>query len=225
MTSSSDKTTKRTHILLVDDHTIFRQALSNLLGREPDLTVQFECGSVPEALLFLATGHPDLVLLDVDLGSQRGSDFLVLARRGGFTAPVIVLTAGIPLQEEVSLLQSGAASVLRKDISVDLLCAAIRETVRSYTTGFQYTGPDRVQSRSREVKRVGLTTREMEVLRLVVEGSGNKEIAGELACSESAIKGVVQQLFHKTGTNTRSQLVRVALERYGRQSGNTTGIS
>jgi two-component system, NarL family, nitrate/nitrite response regulator NarL len=217
--NSVDMTAKRTRILLVDDHTIFRQALANLLAREPDLTVEFECGSVLEALLFLTTGHPDLVLLDIDLGNQRGSDFLVSARRGGFNGPVIVLTAGIPLQEEVSLLQSGVAGVLRKDVSVELLCAAIREAVRSYVPGFQYTGPDRVDLRSREVKRVSLTAREMEVLRLVIEGSGNKEIAGELACSESAIKGVVQQLFHKTGTNTRSQLVRVALERYGPQTG------
>jgi two-component system nitrate/nitrite response regulator NarL len=59
-----------------------------------------------------------------------------------------------------------------------------------------------------------LTPREAQVLRFVVEGHSNKEIAGEMDCSESAVKGILQQLFRKSGTGTRSQLVRVVLEQY-----------
>jgi two-component system, NarL family, nitrate/nitrite response regulator NarL len=59
-----------------------------------------------------------------------------------------------------------------------------------------------------------LTRRESAVLRLLIEGSTNKEIANETESTEAAVKGIVQQLFHKTGTRMRSQLLRIALERY-----------
>jgi two-component system, NarL family, nitrate/nitrite response regulator NarL len=73
------------------------------------------------------------------------------------------------------------------------------------------------QQAPRPADRVGLTAREREVLRGIFDGLANKEIASRLEVSESAVKAALQQLFHKTGVRTRSQLVRIVLERYSQE--------
>jgi DNA-binding NarL/FixJ family response regulator len=202
-------TGRKIRVLLIDDHTIFRQGLAKLLNSQPGLELPFHCGSVGEALLLLAANGTDLVLLDVDLGTERGTDFLTLARRNGFQGPVLLLTAGVSKEEEEALRAWGISGILRKDISVDALAASIREAAGVQPGADLATATEEVVER-----RKALTIREVEVLRLVMEGHANKQIAGELGCSESAVKGILQQLFHKSGTSTRSQLVRVVLEQY-----------
>jgi PAS domain S-box-containing protein len=86
--------------------------------------------------------------------------------------------------------------------------AAIIGDITEETPQGPNSGPSEIQ------ERISLTSRELEVLRLLVQGMANKEIATKMEISESAVKNVVQQLFTKTGVRTRSQLVRVALERY-----------
>jgi DNA-binding NarL/FixJ family response regulator len=201
---------KKIRILLIDDHTIFRQGLVKLLNSQPDLDLQLHCGSVGEALLLLAAGSADLVLLDVDLGKERGIDFLTRARDGGFQGPVLILTAGVSKDEEELLRSRGVLAILRKDVSIEGLIAAIREAAALRAPR------DCVLNAFQEPRasRKPLTEREAQVLRFVVEGHSNKEIADGIGCSESAVKGVLQQVFHKTGTSTRSQLVRVVLEQY-----------
>jgi two-component system nitrate/nitrite response regulator NarL len=204
---------ERTRILIVDDHTILRQGIAKLLNAEPDLIVKAASGSVGEALLIVAAGVVDVVVLDIDLGTERGTDFLVQARRNGFSGPVLVLTAGIPDEERLLLAGHGAAAILQKDASVDQLAAYIRAAVAdSGATGPAAAQPDR--DRAQPVAALPFTPREARTLRLVVEGLSNKLIAGELNSTETVIKFVLQQLFRKTGTHTRAQLVRVALEQH-----------
>jgi DNA-binding NarL/FixJ family response regulator len=201
---------KKIRILLIDDHTIFRQGLAKLLNTQPDLELQFHCGSAGEALLLLAAGVSDIVLLDVDLGAERGIDLLTRARQNGFQGPVLLLTAGVSADEEQLLRSQGISGILRKDVSIEVLATAIRETAAGQLPYYSAFAP--AEERSAPYKP--LTPREAQVLRFVVEGHSNKEIAGEMDCSESAVKGILQQLFHKSGTGTRSQLVRVVLEQY-----------
>jgi two-component system, NarL family, nitrate/nitrite response regulator NarL len=201
-------------ILLLDDHTIFRQGLVRLLRTQPDLDLPLHCGSIGEALLALAALPPDLVLLDVDLGAESGIDFLAQARRNGFHGPVLVLTAGISENEEQLLESHGISGILRKDVSIDVLAQRIRELARIQSdAGFPSS---RAGSRDTWASQrpKPLTSREIEVLRLLLEGLATKQIAHELSCTESSVKGIIQQLFHKSGTATRSQLVRAALEQY-----------
>jgi two-component system nitrate/nitrite response regulator NarL len=197
-------------ILLIDDHTIFRQGLAKLLNAQPDLELQFHCGSAGEALLLLASGVSDIVLLDVDLGAERGLDLLTRARQSGFQGPVLVLTAGVSSAEEQLLRNQDIAGILRKDVSIEVLATAIRQAAGGqlpYNSAF-------TAAEKRSASNKLLTPREVRILRFVVEGHSNKEIAREMDCSESAIKGILQQLFHKSGTGTRSQLVRFALEHW-----------
>ena len=201
---------KKTRVLLLDDHTIFRQGVARLLNAEPDLELNLHTGAVGEALMMVAGGCVDIVLLDLDLGQERGIDFLAQARHNGFPGPVLVLTAGVSPQEEEVLRRYGIAGILRKDMSVDALAERIREAV-----GVPAVEGIGIVPIRETVKQ--LTGREALVLRLVVEGLQNKEIGGELGCTEAAVKGTLQQLFHKTGTRMRSQLVRFALEHYRNQ--------
>jgi DNA-binding NarL/FixJ family response regulator len=198
---------KKTSILLVDDHVILRQGIGRLLNAEPDMEMKFHCSAVGEALLIVATGAVDVVVLDIDLGAERGTDFLAQARRNGFRGPVLVLTAGISEDEEELLRSYGVSTILRKNASVEQLAARIRETIGSPPPARE--GPGRPNEPQRQ-----LTARESTVLRLIVEGLINKEIASELDISEAAVKSAIQQLFRKTGAHTRSHLVRLALESF-----------
>lgn len=199
----------KTRILLLDDHTIFRQGLARLLNAESDMELKLHCGTVGEALVAVATGLVDVVVLDVNLGAERGIDFLAQARANGFQGPVLVLTAGLSHHEEELMRRHGISGILGKDGSVDALAGRIREIAglpqppRTHGPG----GADETETRQ-------FTLREVEVLRLVVEGLLNKEIAAELGCAETAVKARLRQLFHKTGARTRSQLVHIALEKY-----------
>jgi two-component system nitrate/nitrite response regulator NarL len=205
-------------ILLIDDHALFREGLARLLGAEPDCEVVAHCASVAEALAVLAATRVDLVLLDVDLGNERGFDFLSKARRNGFEGHVLVVTAGLTENEAALLIAQGAAGIFLKKDSTQLLAEGIRTVVggrawidRRYLTSLFGAGPHLP-----ETERAKLTVREQQVLRGVLDGLANKQIASRLEVSESAVKAVLQQMFHKTGVRTRSQLVRVALERYSR---------
>jgi two-component system nitrate/nitrite response regulator NarL len=207
-------------ILLLDDHTLFRDGLSRLLDSEPDFEIAANCSSVPEALEIVRRQPIDIVLLDHDLGEETGSDFLVRAREAGYSGHLLMLTAGMSGVDSVDAVRSGVSGIFLKHNSPALLSEAIRKVMsgevwldkRQMQILAQAAAPVERQPAQRS-----LTDREREVLKGVFEGLGNKEIAAKLGVSESSIKASLQNLFQKTGVRTRSQLVRIALERYGGQ--------
>jgi two-component system nitrate/nitrite response regulator NarL len=203
-------------IVLVDDHALFREGLSRLLGTEPDFQVVAQCGTVKDALDVLSREPVDVVLLDVDLGPERGSEFMAGARRIGFRGRVLVVTAGLRDDEAAYFLREGAAGIFLKHDSPAVLARSIRHVMDGEASIDQrlLAGLMRTASEEEEPGRAALTDRERGVLRGVFEGQANKEIAAQLGISESSVKAALQQLFQKTGVRTRSQLVRIALEQY-----------
>ena len=207
--------TAKIRVLLLDDHTIFRQGVARLINTEPDMELKLHCAQIGEALLIVAGGLVDVVLLDLDLGAEQGIDFLVQARKNGFTGPVLVLTAKVSPEEERTLLDEGASGILHKDASVELLAERIREvTGAPPSAGLPKNHAMPAGPIAPWAFKARFSARETMVLRMVVEGLANKQIATELSCTENVVKSVMQQLFRKTGTHTRSQLVRAALETY-----------
>jgi DNA-binding NarL/FixJ family response regulator len=198
----------KTRILILDDHTILREGIARLLNLEHDLVVNGSSGSVGEALLLVGAGFADLVLLDIDLGKERGTDFLIQVRRNGFHGPVLVLTAGIPEDERRLLESLGVSAILTKNVAVSQLANHIRAATGQETRDVRQTS----EASSTAKQPVGFTARQAKTLRLVVAGLSNKQTAVELDTSEAIVKSVLQQLFRKTGTHNRAQLVRVALE-------------
>jgi two-component system, NarL family, nitrate/nitrite response regulator NarL len=204
------------NVLLVDDHEMFREGLARLLEKQPDLSVVGQCSSSSEALVLLKKSGANMVLLDVDLGSERALDFVVEARRRGFEGKVLVLTAGISGQEAVQLVQSGVMGILHKHHSAEELRAAIRQAAGGGVCLEQEYLPFLFRSvdRTRTSNRPRLTDREKEILRFVFQGLTNKGIGAQLEISEGAVKAALRLLFEKLGARTRAQLVKIALEQY-----------
>jgi len=206
---------ERIRLLLIDDHTLFRDGLSRLLAVEPDLEVVAGCGTVAEALQTIGRQPVDIVLLDYDLGEDHGSHFISAARQAGYQGKVLMVTAGMTAKESSTALHLGASGIFLKHNSPGTLAKAVRLIM----SGEIWVDPkviqlmaDRVDQREDEAISPLLTEREQQVLRGIFEGLTNKEIGARLGVTDGAIKATLQQLFQKTGVRTRSQLVRIALE-------------
>jgi two-component system nitrate/nitrite response regulator NarL len=207
-----------TRILLIDDHSLFREAIARLLSAEPDFEVAGECTTVDEALSQLQSANADVVLLDINLGLQQGGAFLNLAWEQGFSGKVLVVTAGVSKIEAARLMERGCSGIILKHERPQLLVERIRELMQE-TAGTA----DRPRSEPADLAQYDpsgqanvrpFTPRERQILRGVFAGKSNKEMAHDLNISESLVKAVLQQLFAKTGVRTRSQLVRTAIERH-----------
>lgn len=201
----------------MDDHGLFRESLSRLLQAEPDFQIAATCASATEALAIIDRERIDVVLLDYDLGEEQGSLFLESAKKRDFSGRVLMVTAGMSDTGTLRAIESGASGIFLKHSPPAQLVEAIYKimsgemwldsrAVRSLVAGA--SGKSEEQRTSQP-----LTERERAVLKGVFEGLTNKEIAAQLATSEGTIKAAMQQLFDKTGVRTRSQLVRIALER------------
>jgi two-component system, NarL family, nitrate/nitrite response regulator NarL len=205
------------HILLLDDHSLFRESVSRLLSAEAAFVVVAHCGTIEEALQVLRRKSIDLVLLDFDLGERDGLEFLRLARNQGFAGKILIVTAGVEERAASELIRSGISGVFRKHDSAALLAQGIRDVMAGKVWLDQeqlHTAlkPDSGMSPAGQTRR--FTDRERQVLSFVFDGLGNKEIAGRIGVSEGSVKSTLQQLFSKTGVRTRSQLVRIVLEQY-----------
>lgn len=209
---------KSIRLLLIDDHALFRESVARLLQSEPGFEVVAHCGSGAEALRIIkSSSEIDIVLLDLDLGQEKGADLLDHLRTLHFDGKVLLVTADVNDAEIPNLIRKGISGVFMKHESPALLVQGIRETM----DGKALFGQELLQRALKKADALGanqgrskLTERERQVLSFVFEGLANKQIADRLRISETAVKASLQQLFTKTGVRTRSQLVRVALEQY-----------
>ena len=208
--------TQTIHLLLVDDHEMFREGLVRMIEKEPDLKIVGQAASSAEALTLLGKSGASFVLLDVYLGPERAIDFVVNARKRGFEGKILVVTAGISDQEAIQLVQAGVSGILHKHHSTHVLCQTIRQIANGEVSLEKaYLGPlFRSINRSRTPDRPRLTERDKTVLRLILQGLSNREIATSLDLSEGAVKASLRQVFGKLGVRTRAQVVKVALEQY-----------
>lgn len=204
-------------LLLVDDHTLFRESLSRLLEAEPDLELAGGFSTVASGLAAVKTLRVDVVLLDFDLGNQCGLDFLAGLRQQKFPGKTLVVTAGMSDADTVQALALGAGGIFLKHNQPSELLTAIRKVFQGETwlhpaalrtVVAAATTPAQPGHR----QPFSLSPRERSALQAVFEGLTNKEIAQRLDISESYVKALLQQLFDKTGVRSRSQLVRIALE-------------
>jgi two-component system nitrate/nitrite response regulator NarL len=204
-------------LLLIDDHALFREGLVRLLQAEPGLNVVGHCSTGVEAKRIIKSREIDVVLLDLDLGPERGADLLDEFRAMRFSGRVLLVTADVNDREVPNLIRKGIAGILMKHNSHALLVQGIRDAMKGkvwFEQGLLKRAMERIDTERSTPSPAELTRREKEVLSFVFEGLTNKEIGDRLQISESAVKACLQNLFSKTGVRTRSQLVRVALERY-----------
>jgi DNA-binding NarL/FixJ family response regulator len=205
---------QRLRLLLLDDHVLFREGLRRLLVTEPDFETVAECGTGAEALEVLSRTAVDVVLLDFDLGEETGTSFIAQAHAAGYRGKILIVTAGmIPLDVTVAR-NLGVSGIFLKHNSPKTLLEAIRDIALGREWMDSRAAPSiPVAVEKATPLNAQLSPRELGVLRSVFEGLTNKEIAHSIGVSQSSVKATLQRLFEKTGVRTRSQLVRIAIER------------
>lgn len=199
-------------LVLVDDHRIVRQGLRAVLEQEPDLEVVGEAGDVAGARSVVEALRPDVVLLDLRLGSADMAAGLDVCRdlcsRFPDTA-VVVLTTFLDRHLLREALRGGARGYVLKDIEVAELVRIVR-TVRQGGSGFDARTASVLaeEMRLERVTAAGpLTEREAEMMPLVARGLTNREIAAQLHVSESTVKFHLSNALHKLGADNRAELV------------------
>jgi two-component system NarL family response regulator len=200
---------ERIRLMLVDDHFVVRAGLAGSLGMEPDVEVVVECGSGEQAVAAYREHRPDVVLMDWRLPGMSGVDATAAIRREFPEARVIVFTVYEGEEDVTRAVEAGVVGYLPKSSTRQEILAALR-TVRGGGTIFPAAIAAKLKAAS---ARGRLTDKEMIVLRAVVRGRSNKEIAAELNLAEVTVKFYVGRILDKLGVLDRTQAATTALQR------------
>lgn len=199
----------RLRIMLVDDHYLVRVGLSSVIALEADMTVCAEASTGEQALSLFRTERPDVTLMDLRLPGMTGSEATQAIRAEFPEARIIVLSTYSTDEEVYAALRSGAMAYLLKSVQREELVEAIRKAA----AGERYIKPDVAARLAARQPRSQLSPRELDVLRLVVHGKRNKEIAAALDISEGTVKIHVSSILTKLGVFDRTEAVSAALQR------------
>jgi DNA-binding NarL/FixJ family response regulator len=203
------KSSKPIRILVVDDHFMVRMGLSASLNVEPDMEVVAEAGNGEVAVEAYRKHHPTLVLMDLRLPGMSGIDCTASIIREYPNAAILMLSTHCNEEEVYRALQAGARGYIVKSIVREELLRA----VRAVHQGQQYVDPVLASQLAERRLHRSLSTREIEVLRMVAKGLGNKEIAGVLNIAEVTVKLHVSHVLEKLSVKDRTQAATVALQR------------
>src|SRR5262249_8881535 len=200
---------KPIRILVVDDHFMVRMGLSSSLNVEPDIAVVAEAGSGEAALELYRKYHPSLVIMDLRLPGMSGADCTATLIREFPDARILILSTHSSEEEIYRAMQAGACGYIVKSILREELLRAVREVHR----GHQYLDPVVASHLAERRSHRPLSSREVEVLRLVAKGFGNKEIASALDIAEVTVKLHVSHMLEKLAVKDLTQAATVALQR------------
>jgi len=218
--TSDQKLENRTRLVLVDEISLFRASLAHFLASEPGFEVVGECGTCAEALEVLKSSAPDVVLLDFEIGAEQGADLIAASRRVEFQGHFLMVAGSADIRKSALALKAGASGVFLKSEPPESLSKAIHVIAEGgmwvdqriiQPLAEHLINPYPLVARGEPLSRF-LDERERNVLAGIVGGLTNRKIGHELGMSESQVKNIVQRLFTKSRVNTRSQLVKAALE-------------
>ncbi len=212
---------KRIGVLLVDDQALFREGLRTLLSLQPDLEVVGEAANGEEAVQWIKTNPPPVVLMDLRMPVLGGVEATRRIRAASPLCRVIVLTTFDDDEEVFEALRAGAIGYLLKDTPSDKLMEAIRAAAR----GESFLQPSITAKVVAEFNRLSsarpaaspklvesLSQRECEVLRQLAGGRSNKEIAAALQLAEGTVKNHMTNVLGKLGVLDRTQAALKARE-------------
>lgn len=199
-------------VVLADDHPVVRAGLRAVIDGQPDMRVVAEVGTAEDLVRWTATHRADVVLLDLRFGPGRltGAEATAQVVAAGGPAVLILTTYGSDA-DILAAVEAGATGYLLKDAPTEELTRA----VRAAADGQVALGPTvqrRLLGRLR-APGISLTSRELDVLRLVAEGHSNERIARELVISAATVKTHLGHLYEKLGVRSRTRAVAVARER------------
>jgi DNA-binding NarL/FixJ family response regulator len=205
-------------VLLVDDHLVVRQGIRSLLSQSPDIQVVGEAENSQVALGLVSELKPDVILLDVRLADSNGLDFARQLQRYEFDSRVIILTSYDNEEYLLQAAQAGVYGYLLKNTSAEILTDAVRAVYAGERrlspalagVAFRQVG---TLSQTHLLVESGLIQQELEILRLIAQGTSTQEMAQTLYLSERTIKRKVQDVLDKLGATNRAQAVSEAYKR------------
>lgn len=200
---------KPIRILLADDHPLLRDGVAGLVADQPDMELVGEASNGREAIDQFRKHRPDITLLDLQMPELNGID-AILAIRGEFPeARIVVLTTYTGDAQILSALKAGAQAYLLKSA----LRRELLDTIRDVHKGQRRIPPEVAVRLAEHAADDLLTSREVEVLRLIAAGKANKLVASDLSITEETVKGHVKNILSKLGASDRTHAVTIALKR------------
>lgn len=206
-------------VLLVDDHTVLRQAMRLLLDSQPELEVVGEAANGRDAVQLAETHAPDLVVIDVIMPGLNGVDATRQIRKRCPHTRVLVLSGYSDDEQVIEALRAGASGYLIKESDIGELVLALRAVVRgNYYFSSAFSQDERAEDLLLRARRSGprsmydkLTEREREVLQLVAEGNTNNGIAEQLVISPKTVEAHKAHIMTKLSARNSADLVRHAI--------------
>jgi two-component system NarL family response regulator len=196
-------------LMLVDDHYLVRMGLRSIIALEPDMTVCAEAATGEQARTLFRMHRPDVTLMDLRLPGMNGSETVHAIRTEFPDARIVMISTYVGDEEIYGALQAGAMAYLVKSVQREELAS----TIRKAAAGQRHIPPEVASRLADRVTRSQLSARELEVLRLLVSGRRNREIAGALLIAEGTVKLHVSSILGKLGAADRTEAVTVALQR------------
>jgi DNA-binding NarL/FixJ family response regulator len=196
-------------ILAVDDHPLLRKGIAALVNGEPDMKLVAEASSGEEAVESFRLYRPDVTLMDIELPGLNGIEAINRILNQFSDARIIVLTTYRGDAQVIRALRAGArAYILKGHVHRELL-----ETIRVVHAGRKRIPPDIATELAEHVTEDELSSREIEVLRLIAAGNSNKAIADRLCIGETTVKSHVTNILSKLSANDRAHAVTIGLKR------------
>jgi DNA-binding NarL/FixJ family response regulator len=196
-------------ILAVDDHPLLREGIAALVGGEGDMKLVAEAANGEDAIVQFRLHRPDVTLMDLQMPTLNGIEAIIGIRAESPDARIIVLTTYTGDVQVLRALRAGARGyILKEHVHRELL-----DTIRVVHAGQKRIPPEIAAELAEYAAAEQLSSREIDVLRLIATGNANKEIAGRLSISEETVKSHVANLLAKLGANDRTHAVTLALKR------------
>ena len=196
-------------ILVVDDHFVVRMGVSTLVNAQDDMTVVGEAANGRQGVELFRTSRPDVTLMDLRMPEMNGVAAIVAIRSEFPDARIIVLSTYDGDEDIYRAFQAGARAYLLKDMHHEEVVNAIRAVHQ----GQRFIPPAIANRLAERMPRSELTARELEVLKLIVKGMSNKEIASALLITEGTVKIHVNNMLAKLGVSDRTKAATTALQR------------
>ncbi len=196
-------------ILTVDDHSLLRDGIASLIGNQTDMKVIAEASTGHEAIDQFRLHRPDVTLMDLRMPDMNGIDAMIAILSQFPEARIIVLTTFSGDAQILRALKAGARAYLLKG----LLRKELLETIRAVHDGKKRISPEIASEIAEYAADTNLTSREIDVLRLIAAGNANKLVADQLSITEDTVKAHVKNILSKLGANDRTHAVAIALKR------------
>ena len=196
-------------VLSVDDHPLLREGIAGLVASQPDMELAAEASNGREAIEQFRKHRPDVTLMDLQMPEMSGIDAMGAIRAEFPEARIIVLTTYAGDVQVMRALKAGARAYLLKG----LLRKEMLETIRAVHAGQKRVPPEIASEIVEHATDDCLTSREIDVLRLMSGGNANKEIAAQLSITEETVKGHVKNILAKLSANDRTHAVTIGIKR------------